>query len=307
MDYKEIDRVLHDHIKVFIGKYKKDIIHEIRIAVNKPVIIYTSTGEKIGEEIVTREELEVIVRKISKFSIYAFEDEIRQGFLTLKEGHRVGICGECVIENGEVKIIKNIASLNIRMAKEIYGCSNAVIQYILKEQGIYNTVIISPPKCGKTTMLRDLARKLSDGILDQNVVGRRVCVIDERSEIAACKLGIPEMDVGLRTDVLDGCPKAVGIMMAIRTLAPDIIVCDEIGTEKDLNAIISACTCGVNIISTIHGQDIEDLYSKGISKDIERSKVFQRAIILSNEDEPGHIKAIYDLNNNVNLWRPYDD
>ncbi|ADL51667.1 stage III sporulation protein AA [Clostridium cellulovorans] len=307
MDYKEIDKVLHDHIKVFIEKHKKDIIHEIRIAVNKPVIAYTTTGEKIGKEIVTKDELEIIVRKISKFSIYAFEDEIRQGFLTLKEGHRVGICGECVIENGEIKIIKNIASLNIRMAREIYGCSNSVIEYILRDQGIYNTIIISPPKCGKTTMLRDITRQLSDGIADNNVSGRRVCVIDERSEIAACKLGVPEMDVGLRTDVLDGCPKAIGIMMAIRTLAPDIIVCDEIGTEKDLNSIISACTCGVNIISTIHGQSIEDLYSKGISRDIERNKVFQRAIILSNDKGPGHIKAIYDLNDNVNLWGAYDD
>ena len=199
-------------------------------------------------------------------------------------------------------MIKDISSLNIRFCREIIGCSNKLMPYIIAGKRIINTIIISPPKCGKTTLLRDMVRNISDGISKLGLDGMKVCVVDERSEIGACYSGIPQMQVGIRTDILDNCPKSKGIMLAIRSMSPDVIVCDEIGTRGDMESLLMALNCGVSIITTIHGEGIEDLHNRAVFNEIVENKVFKRAIVLSGKRGVGTIEGIYDLNINEDLW-----
>ncbi len=266
-------------------------IQEIRVRCGKNLVGITHDGEKRFDYIVTPYDIDVIVKKISQFSRYAFNDEIKQGFITIKGGHRVGLCGSCVLEKGEIKTLRNISSLNIRRANEIIGSSDKVINEIITDEVINNTIIISPPRCGKTTLLRDIARVISDKYK------LNVCIIDERGEIGACSDGIPQLNVGCRTDVFDRCPKSKGIMLAIRSLSPDVIVCDEIGTEEDMISIIMAVNSGVKIITSIHGFDVKDLYKKKVYSRIIEHKVFKRAIILNNLKKVGDISSIVDLDN----------
>lgn len=278
-------------------------LEEIRVKVNKPLFIHIGSKEEIWDYIATPDDLKYIMQRISNYSIYAFEDEIRQGYITIKGGHRVGLCGICVIENNNIKTIKDISSINIRACKEIIGCADKVMPYIVNNDSVYNTIIISPPKCGKTTLLRDISRQISQGYKNKDFHGRNVSIIDERSEIAGSFKGIPQMDVGIRSDVLDNCPKSEGIMMAIRSMSPDVIVCDEIGTQKDMESILMALNSGISLITTIHGFGIEDLYKRLVFKDIMENYVFTRGIVLSNKKGIGTIESIYDFTKGIDVWR----
>ena len=304
IDTKEILNILPQTIKVALGNIiDSKELQEIRIRVDKPLISQIGNREIINEYTPKSEDIKTIIQRMSNYSIYAFEEEIKQGYITIKGGHRVGICGRCVIEKDEVKTIKNIASINIRICREIVSCSDSIMKFILSNNEIINTIIISPPKCGKTTLIRDITRNISDGINKVNFNGKKVCVIDERSEIGACCNGVPQLHVGIRTDILDGCPKSEGIMMAIRSMSPDVIVCDEIGTNRDMNSIVTALNSGVSLITTIHGYDIEDLYNRPVFKEIIENKVFKRAIVLSNRKGAGSVEHIYDLTNKSTIWR----
>lgn len=273
----------------------KEQIQEIRIRSQKPILIYSKYGESIINYSPSKEDLKSMIQKMLNYSLYAYEEDIRQGFITIKGGHRVGIAGECVMEKGEVKTIRNISSLNIRICREIKGCSDKVVKYIASENRIYNTIIISPPKCGKTTILRDIARNISNGIEVLGFKGRKVVVIDERSEIGACHFGIPQNDLGIRTDVLDNCLKREGLIMAIRSLSPEVLICDEIGTKGDIDALMMAFNSGVNIITTIHGFSIEDLYKRKVFGDLLNNEILERAIILSNKNGVGTIEKVFRL------------
>ena len=272
-----------------LGEYLKDsALQEIRLKIEKPIIITSSKGEVVLSYILGREDIKYILQRISNYSLYAYEEEIRQGFITIRGGHRVGLAGECVMDNGKVKTIRNISSLNIRICREILGCSKKVMKYIVENKKVLNTLIISPPKCGKTTILRDIARNLSDG-------GKKISIIDERSEIAASYLGVPQMRVGIRTDVLDNCLKSEGLIMAIRSLSPEIIICDEIGTLKDIEALIMAFNSGVNIIVTLHGESIDDLTNRSVFKELLENNVVERVILLSNREGVGTVENVYSL------------
>ncbi|SKA76834.1 stage III sporulation protein AA [Clostridium sp. USBA 49] len=301
---KDILEILPIHIRETIKNLKNlDYIQEIRLKVNKPLIIQIGNDEIITPTIVSSQDLKLILQYISNYSIYAYEEEIKQGYITIKGGHRIGICGSCVIENNTIKTIKSIGSLNIRICKEIIGCSDKLIPFILKDKRVLNTIIISPPRCGKTTLLRDITRNLSEGMKDINLEGKKISVIDERSEICGCYNGVPQMNVGIHTDVFDNCPKADGIMMAIRSMSPEIIVCDEIGTYKDMESILMALNSGVNLITSIHGFGIEDLYNRIVYKDIIENNVFNIAIVLSSRNGVGTIEYIYDFEKKDKLWR----
>lgn len=289
-----------------IGNLLKDRLHkeqiyELRIKIGRPILVYSKYGESIVKYIPTKEDMKSIMQKISNYSLYAYEEDIRQGFITIKGGHRIGIAGECVMEKGEVKTIRNISSVNIRICREIIGCSDKVIKYIASEHRIYNTIIISPPKCGKTTILRDIARNISNGIPSRGIAGRKVAIIDERSEIGACHFGIPQSDVGMRTDILDNCLKKEGLIMAIRSLSPEVLICDEIGTKGDIEALMMAFNSGVNIITTIHGFAIEDLYKRKVFCDLLDNEILERAIILSNRNGVGTIENVYSLKGGENM------
>lgn len=298
MDEEEILKVLPlriiEELKKIVSKEK---IQEIRIKVNKPIIINLNDKEVILKYETTINDIKEILVKISNYSLYAYEEELKQGYITIKGGHRIGIAGECVIVDGKVRTIRNISSLNIRICREVIGCSNELIKFIINKDRVYNTLIVSPPKCGKTTILRDISRNISNGIPLESFKGKKVSIIDERSEIASSFNGIPQLDVGIRTDILDNCLKKDGMLMAIRSLSPEIIICDEIGTVGEIEALNIAFNSGVNIIVTIHGYSIEDIYARDVFKPLIENCILERIVILSNKKGPGTIENIYSINN----------
>lgn len=282
-------------------------LQEIRIRAGQPVFLIIDGAEWVlgeqgllsgsGAKTAPRAEkriLKEILEIFARHSLYAYEDEIRQGFLTIEGGHRVGLCGKAVLEGDKVRTIKEISSLNIRIAHEKKGCADAVFPYLFENGGLVNTLLVSPPGAGKTTMLRDMIRQVSDG--SRYGPGRSVAVVDERSELAACFLGQPQCDLGMRTDVLDGCPKAVGMMMAIRSMAPYAVAVDEIGTKEDLEALRQASNCGCRILATVHGSSVFDLTNKPVISEMVREKVFARYVVLGKNPHPGTVIGIYDEN-----------
>ncbi|MFR1518680.1 MAG: stage III sporulation protein AA [Clostridia bacterium] len=236
-----------------------------------------------------KEEVNRIFASICRSSVYAYKEDIRNGFITLRGGHRVGIAGK-MLPDGSVY---DVSSLNIRIARQVKGCAAELIRHIIKkEDEIYSTLIISPPACGKTTMIRDIARILGSGSKSPYFKGANVGIIDERSEIAACYNGMPANDVGMMTDVYDACPKEKGILMMIRSMAPEIIITDEIGGPGDAAAVESAMNAGVKIIATAHGSRLSDLKVRREIAAMIGAGVFERYITLSSTNGPATIQEV---------------
>ena len=281
-----------------------ELLQEIRLRVNSPLmLIYNNkeyfvskehrmTGDKNSAYIVSLNEVRETMEYISNYSLYAFEDEIRQGFITIQGGHRVGIAGKTIIEAERIKNIKHISFINIRLSHQVKGCGDKVMPYIINQNSIYHTLIISPPRCGKTTLLRDVIRQLSNGF--STIPGLNVGVVDERSEIGACYMGIPQNELGIRTDILDCCPKVEGMMMLIRSMSPSVIAVDEVGSREDIEAIEYVMNCGSKLIATVHGSSIDDVKNKPILGRMVREKIFERYIILNNRGRVGNLEEIYD-------------
>lgn len=284
-------------------------IEEIRLRSKKPLILNANNKDYFYNEkendldlnmnnpyIVTREDIEQTFQIICKYSIHTFMDDIKKGFVTLRGGHRVGIVGKAIVENGQVKNIKHISSLNIRISREIIGCSDKILDHIINTNNkVNNTLIISPPQCGKTTLLRDIVRNLSNGNKKYGFRGMKVALIDERNEIGGSYLGVPQMDVGIRTDIIETCPKDVGIIMLLRSMSPNIIVTDEIGNEREVKALYTALNGGVSLITTVHGDSIEDIQGRKELSNLLDKELFKKVIILSSRKGPGTVEKIYDL------------
>ncbi|NLV76514.1 MAG: stage III sporulation protein AA [Tissierellia bacterium] len=300
---------LKEPLNALPSKYKTKI-EEIRLRIGCPLIISfegkdyfldlqgnpTTNYDKCIK--VNKENIIKTFKLISNYSIYAFEEEIRNGFITLKGGHRVGITGKVIYRGNIIDTIRNISSLNIRIAREKIGVSTNILEFIISpyNRSIYNTLIISPPQCGKTTLLRDIIRNLSDGYCLLNK-GFKIGVIDERSELAGMYNGIPQHDIGLRTDVLDGCNKKDGTIMLLRAMSPDIIAMDEIGSTSDVEAIHEILKAGVKVLATVHGKDIQDLVSRRSLNVLIEDKIFERYIFLDNSKGVGTIKEILEGEN----------
>lgn len=240
------------------------------------------------------EELESVLKHLCQYSIYAFADEIRQGFLTIQGGHRIGLSGQVILEgDNRIRNLKYIRYLNIRIAHEIKGVSEHVLPYIYGKNGeVLNTLLISPPGCGKTTMLRDIIRNISNGTIYGS--GVNVSVVDERSEIAGSYLGIAQNDVGIRTDVLDGCPKREGMMMLIRAMAPQVLAVDELGSEEDIQALRMASGCGCKLVATVHGETLKEIENKKYMHNVIENRLFDRYLVLTKRNGCCETEGIYD-------------
>lgn len=273
-----IINILPAGFRKYLDIINMDGVEEIRLRAGRNAILYFGTrkGELVTDYIVQAEDIKEALEYISTFSLYAFEEDIKEGFITIRGGHRVGLAGKVVKENGKVKTISNISSINIRVSHQVLGCSDPVMEHIVSEDSVSNTLIISPPGAGKTTLLRDMLRQLSD------VYKKKVALVDERSEIASCYKGVPQNDVGMRTDVYDCCPKTEGMMLMIRAMSPHVVAVDEIGGLKDMEAIKEALSCGCKVIATAHGDSLPDIRTKEYMKESIRDRLFTRYIFIRN-------------------------
>ena len=302
-DLRAVTRVLSRDICYNINE---NTIEEIRIRVDRPVILkYPEGKEDILDHVVTQNEILNILQSLCNNSIYSYQSQICDGYITLKGGHRVGITGNVAMKDGKITNVNYVSSLNFRIAREIIGASDEIFKEVITRINsqnnfknsnndtsnleINNTLIVSKPGCGKTTVLRDLVRNISN-------MGFTVSLIDERGEIASMYKGIPQNDIGLRTDVMDNVTKSLGMKIAVRTMAPQVIVADEIGTEGDLEAINYGICSGVKGIFTAHGSDIAELRQNSTLNKLYEEKLFKRIIFLENRGKMG---KVYYLDRNM--------
>ncbi len=274
-------------------------LNEIRLRIGCPIIVdygglyYLSNNgitDIISKAIICKKEtIDHIVSNACENSIYAYNEDIKQGFLTIAGGIRIGLAGVCVREGNAIKTIKNISSLNIRVPHEIKNCSLKILEFIT-EPKIHNTLILSPPGAGKTTLLRDLAFQISQKYLEN------VLIIDERNEIANSVNGIPQYNLGIFCDVMTNCTKQFGLENGIRSMRPDVVMTDEIANKTDVDAIHYALGCGVKVIATTHCDNINYLQEKKDFENLINKKTFERYVVLSNREGAGTIEGVYDKN-----------
>lgn len=298
---------LPERIKTAVRGIKPEYLNELeelRIRAGQPLMgVFSGFDHFIGNDgflsdnpqfalVISSKEVNDLFMLLCEHSVYAYQDDISRGFITLKGGHRAGICGTVVYEGSNIRGMRDISSVNIRLSRQIKDCAREVFGHIVRNrQDIYNTLILSPPRCGKTTLLRDLCRLVSSGT-GVNFKGLRTAVIDERSELAASYRGVPQNDLGPRTDVLDGCRKSDGIEMMLRGMAPQVIIVDELGTNRDPDAIRMAWNAGVRIIATAHAFGLEDFRRRLGVGQLATEDGFERIILLGMNDGKRWVKVM---------------
>lgn len=283
-----------------------DYMEEIRLRAGRPLSAYTGLGEvflgrrgvagSVGEAyVVAPADIQSLLLLVTEYSLYAREDELKRGYLSLPGGHRAGFAGRTVLEGGEVKLLRDVSAVNIRIAREIKGSGLSLLPKLFCGRGkrVYHTLIVSAPQAGKTTLLRDLARLISDGDVQTGRPGLKVGIVDERSEIAGCYLGVPQLDVGMRSDVLDGCPKAEGVMMLIRSMSPQVVVTDELGRPEDAGAVTEVMNTGASVLASAHGDSVRELMRRPSLAHLLENGLFERIILLSRRKGPGTVEGVF--------------
>lgn len=295
LDYFPL-KVKTEIIDFIKAKNIEDEIEEIRFRINKKISLKVGQDIVLINYILSSQEMQVIFENICEKSVYSYTKQIANGFITIKSGNRVGLTGSAVIENEKVINLNYISSLNFRIARQIKDVSVPFLKYIIDIQNntIFNTIIGSPPGSGKTTILRDLTRKISDGIEEINFKPKICGLVDERGEIAAMYKGIPQNDIGKNTDVITNIEKSTGINMLLRSMSPQIIICDEIGTKEDVLAIQKATLSGTKGIFTAHCSSAQELLINNNLKPIFENKLINRIIILDPKNK-GQIKEILKI------------
>ena len=280
----------------------KEQAQEIRMRVNQPVEICCGRGvyfirenggvgclPEPGNILSSKQDIEETFRNLCCYSVYSHQNEIKNGYITIRGGHRVGICGSAVVNSGEVTGIRDISSLNIRIARQVNGCADELFHRLggIPSGGI---LLAGPPSSGKTTLLRDIARQLSSGERGEY---KKVAVIDERGELAGSFSGIPQNDLGVCCDVLDGYPKGEGILQAIRSLSPEYVVFDELGSAAEADAVAEGLNSGVFAITSIHAGGIHELMRRKQAEKLMAVGAFSHVVILGGRTAPGKITGIY--------------
>ena len=261
-----------------------DSVSELRLRCGQKTRLCRLDETELAGPVLDAAALHRIIRRLCGDSLYAFEEELKQGYFTAQGGLRVGVCGRISVRSGAIQSVSEVSSLCIRIPREIRGCGAALAK-LLFGKGLTSALILSPPGMGKTTLLRDLIRIASES-------GWNVAVADERRELAACWEGVPQMDVGPRTDVMDGCPKAVALPLLIRACAPQLLAADEIGDAADASALLDARRCGAAVLATAHADGFADAKRRESLMAMLRECVFDRMVLLG--PLPGHVRAIYD-------------
>lgn len=266
-----------------LPEVQKAEAEEFRLRAGRPMTVLLPQGEMALEAEVGSEELETLCDIATEFSRYAAAETIREGYLTVRGGFRVGLCGTAVMKEGINTNLKQVSSAAVRIAREQKGIADRLAPRLFREDQLANTLLLSPPGGGKTTLLRDLVRRISAGTPPYGP--RRVSLIDERGEVAVMYQGEPQMDVGPHTDVLDACPKALGIPIVLRAMNPQVIAVDEITVREDLRAMAQAAGCGVRLLATIHAASPGELWERPLYRQLLEERVFRLAVRITRTEE----------------------
>ncbi len=264
----------------------KAVAEEFRLRLGRPPMVSGLWGERplpgFERTPIRGGDLTLVLEVASQASAHTVLDRVRSGFVTVRGGHRLGLCGSAVVKDGEVYNLRHLSSIAIRIAKEVPDAAGPVLPRLLDGEGrLVSTLILSPPGGGKTTLLRDLVRRVSDGL---GTAPLRVGLADERGELAALCDGEPQMDVGARTDVMDGCPKGAGLLMLLRGMNPQVLAADEITDPADAAALEQAAGCGVTLLGTAHGGGAVDLWTRPVYRRLMEAHLFRRVVLIRAED-----------------------